>query len=247
MQRSPRKFVGTGAVVALSSLLVAGVGFAVVDTRQARVEAAQATRAYTPPVTYTPPPSPTEVAFLGDSFTVGTGAEGKFNRWTSLIARNHNWDELNYGLGGTNFNSAGMFANGQPYYERMTDLIMSDPDIVIVSSAGNGVRTEDQQAGIDRTFKELREALPEAQIFAVSPIHWAGEFPEPKVPFGGQVQDGVEAVGGKYLDIGHPLERRPDAISDVDDVHPNNTGHRVLADAVEAELAQHLDSGVSDK
>ncbi|STX04937.1 SGNH/GDSL hydrolase family protein [Kocuria rosea] len=229
----------TVAVIVLAAFTVVMITVGLVMDAAVTRPSAQAADEYTTPVSYTPPPQPDSIAFLGDSFTVGTGASSRFSRWTSLIAKNNGWIELSYGLGGTNYNSAGLFANGQPYYDRMADLIISDPEIVVVSSAGNGVRTEDQEEGVNRTFRELRSALPDAQIFAVSPFHWHGEFPEAKVPFGEQVKKGVEAVGGEYLDIGHPLETRFDAISK-DNIHPNDMGHRIIANAVWTKMKKHL-------
>lgn len=236
MQRTPRKSLTTGAAVILSGLLAAGVGFTVIDARQTKAEAAQAAQDYTPAVTYTAPPQPTQVAFLGDSFTVGTGADDRSDRWTTLLARSQGWQELNYGVGGTNFASEGPSSSARPYEERLTDLVISQPDIVIVSSAGNSM-DEDQSEGITSTFKALREGLPEAQIYATSPYNRAGEYPEHLTDFGDEIREAVEAVDGTYLDIGHPLGTNTDAM-DEDGVHPNSSGYQLIAEAVEDELAE---------
>lgn len=179
-------------------------------------------------------PPPKEVAFLGDSFTVGTGASSKADRWTTLVSRKNHWVELNYGFGGTNYGTAGTLSGGKPYYDRLTDLIISRPDVVIVSSAGNTLNY-DQEEGIERTFEDLRDALPDSRIIATSPYHRSGPLPDSVVQFGDNVKNGVESVDGEYVNIGHPLEDHPNAMAP-DGVHPNDLGYQIIAEAVSKEL-----------
>lgn len=225
----------SGTIVALVGLLVAGVGFAAADFRQAEAVAAEAARGYEPAVTYTHPSVPTSVAFLGDSFTAGAGTdESKFKRWTTLVANNRGWLELNYGKGGTNYNTAGPQAGGAAYADRLVDLVRSQPDIVIVSTAGNDVE-EKQLPGIEKTFQTLRHELPDAKIIATSPYFRAGDYPAELVELGNDIQREVEEVGGEYLDIGHPLGNHPEAMAE-DKAHPNDAGYQLIADAVSNEL-----------
>ncbi|MFI7583280.1 SGNH/GDSL hydrolase family protein [Kocuria sp. M1N1S27] len=209
---------------------VAGAGashFQVVEARQTAVNAAAT---YIPPTTTEPLPNYTEAAFIGDSYGAGTGATSRAKRWSTLVAQEKGWVELNYSKGGTNYATADARRGGKPYHERLTDLLISQPDIVIVTSAGNSLG-RDQSEGIDKTFQTLREELPDAQIYAVSPFRWAGDYPDDYREFGEDVKAGVENVGGEYLEIGHPLGDRPDAIYE-DGTHPNNVGHALLADAI---------------
>ncbi len=236
MQHAPRsapprrRYLANACLLALSAVLVGGVGVAAMQASDARAEATSSAETYEPAVAYTAPPEPTEVAFLGDSFTVGTGTSDRDQRWTTLLSNEENWLELNYGYGGTNYGTAGALKGGEAYSDRLTDLIMSQPDIVIVSSAGNNVQ-EDQTAGIRATFEELRAELPDARIIATSPYYRAADFPEALVDFGEDVREGVESVGGEYLDIGHPLKGHPEAMDD-DGVHPNDRGYELIAEAV---------------
>lgn len=234
MQRTLRKAISTGAIVALSGLLIVGVSSVALDSRQATAESVASARDYTTPVVYEPPPQHDSVAFLGDSFTQGGGATTNADRWTTIVAREQGWIELNYGFGGTNYGTAGEQKGGKAYYNRLTDLVISDPDIVIVSSAGNFL-SAGQEKGITRTFEDLREALPDAEIYATAPFHRAGEYPKAYSIFGVQIKDAVEAVGGKYLDIGHPLGEDINLMHE-DDIHPNDAGHRLIADAIADEL-----------
>ncbi|WP_426120428.1 SGNH/GDSL hydrolase family protein [Kocuria sp. LHG3120] len=232
---TPRnKKLANVAIIGAVMLLVVGLGATFVRAEQAQARSVAAAENYVAP-TYTPPTDDRPVAaFLGDSFTAGTGAGSQSKRWTTLVAASQGWRELNYGSGGTNYGTDGPTSTAQSYAERLTSLTMSAPDIVIVSSAGNSMNQE-QQEGITTTFESLREKLPDAQILATSPYTRSGVFPEHLEEFGEQIEEAVESVNGRYLDIDHPLGDRPGVMSD-DGVHPNAEGYQLIADAVEAAL-----------
>lgn len=222
----------TGVVVTLTVLTaVVSVIAVVLDTRETEQTAAASAAQFTPqPFDTDFIEEPPSAAFLGDSYTTGVGASHRYKRWSTLVAKEMGWIELNYGLGGTNFATGGELKTGRPYTERLTDLKISNPDVVIVSSAGNTLKT-DQMPGITKTFKEIREALPDARIVALSPFHGAGDYPDALADFGEDIKAGVEAVDGEYLDIGHPLRDHPELIVE-DGIHPDDTGYAILADAV---------------
>lgn len=216
-------------ILFLVMLVITGLWFTAAQLKRAELRTMEAAESYSPALSYSTPDAPVSVAFLGDSFTFGTGAASKSHRWSSLVSREMGWLELNYGFGGTNYGTAGTLRGGKAYADRLVDLTISQPDIVIVSSAGNTMN-EDQKAGIADTFKKLRSGLPDARIVATSPFSRAGEYRHELVDFGEIIETEVEAVGGEYLDIGHPLERHKRAM-DEDGVHPNNFGHELIADA----------------
>lgn len=231
----PNKKLANAAILGLGALVVAGVGLSVVQDQRVQAQNAAAVASYTPHSTDSSAPEDrVEVAFLGDSYTYGVGTSSPAKRWTTLIAKDQGWLEVNYGVGGTNFATAGDLKNGNPYTDRVDEIVNGSPDIVIVSSAGNDV-DEDQSPGIRQTFTELREGLPDARIIATSPYYRAGDYPESLTAFGSEIREEVEAVDGEFLDIGHPLGDHPDAMAD-DKVHPNDAGHRLIADAVGNEL-----------
>ncbi|MEX5294663.1 SGNH/GDSL hydrolase family protein [Kocuria sp. CPCC 205268] len=220
-------------IVAAVILLIAGLGAAWAQNHQATTQAAEAAKSYTP-VPPQPIEKPTTAAFLGDSYNVGIGSSIKAKRWTTLVAADQGWAELNYGYGGTNFATAGEQKGGRPYHDRLTDLVLSRPNIVVVSSAGNTLGI-DQQPGIRKTFQALRDKLPDARIIATSPFHWDGSYPESKREFGKMMQSEVEAVDGEYLEIGHPLKNQTEHIID-DGVHPDDVGYQLIAAAVIKQL-----------
>lgn len=190
---------------------------------------------YVPQVAPTPAPTAPKAAFIGDSYTAGSGANTKFNRWSSLLSEERGWIELNYGIGGTNYATGSRERNGRPFHDRLTDLVISQPDIVIVSSAGLSL-SERQELGIKQTFQTLRSELPDARIIAVSPFYWREELPLRHIKFGEQIRDAVQDAGGEYLDIGHPLGADYPALIAADGNHPNDAGYEMIAKRVSAEL-----------
>lgn len=229
-----RKKYANVAIISLIVVLAMGLSAAFVRAEQAQARSAAAAAEYVAP-TYIPPKDSRPVAaFLGDSFTTGTGAGSTSKRWTSLVAASQGWQELNYGVGGTNYGTDGPNSTAQSYAERLTSIIISSPNIVVVSSAGNSMG-QGQEEAITETFETLRDGLPEAQLIATSPYTRSGDFPDQLREFGDEIRDAVEAVDGRYVDIGHPLGNRSGVMSD-DGVHPNAEGYKLIADAVEAEL-----------
>jgi lysophospholipase L1-like esterase len=219
------------AILGLSALLVAGLGVAITQNNRAQAQYATAVATYTPPTLATVASDEREtVAFLGDSYTAGTGSSSDSTRWSTLISKDQGWRELNFGSGGTNYATAGALDNGAPYTDRLDDIVKAQPDMVIVSSAGNDV-DEGQDQGIRATFTKLREGLPKAKIIATSPYYRAGDYPKQLADFGAEIREQVEAVDGEYLDIGHPLGDHPDAMAE-DGAHPNDDGYEYIADAV---------------
>lgn len=178
-----------------------------------------------------PAPTVTTVAFLGDSYTEGSGSSEGALRWTTRLSQAQGWHELNFGFRGTNYGTAGADPAGTPYTARVRSVVDARPNIVIVSGGSND-RDTDQSEGIATTFEELRAGLPEAQIIALSPFWKSEALPVNLTKIAGQVQRSVESVGGRYVDIHNPLQGHPEMLV-ADGVHPNDAGHQRIADTVQ--------------
>ena len=202
-----------------------------------------ATAAVTPTVTEPPAPKPI-VAFIGDSYSAGTGATLTENRWTSVLSGDRGWTESNFARGGTGYVTAvGRNAQAacgldycESYLEMVPQIIAAKPDVVIVSGGSNdrGL-SRAVAANVESVFAELRKGLPDAEIIAINPIWVDGERPAGAGVFGQAVADAATAAGCKSVDIGQPYLGRPDLIAD-DAVHPNDAGHAELAAVTAAAL-----------
>lgn len=174
-----------------------------------------------------------KAAFLGDSYTFGSGATSMQLRWSSIVARSLSWGEVNVGVGGTGYSNAGTKSGGTTYIDRVAKVVASKPAIVVVSGGRNDLVQKDFQIvedSVSKTFADLRAGLPKAKIIALSPVWDASTPPVELAAVAEDVRTAVEAVGGTYVDIGQPLKSHPNLLID-DAVHPNDAGHKALADA----------------
>ncbi|GAB3526541.1 SGNH/GDSL hydrolase family protein [Arthrobacter monumenti] len=183
--------------------------------------------------------TPPVVAFIGDSYAEGQGASAEENRWTTLLSEQLGWVEMNFARGGSGYVSAvtdnAELACGLDYcpsYSEMVDKVAeAEPDIVFVSGGRNDTGTAGfvLEAKINDLYMNLRKELPEAKIVATNPVWAANDKPFGAPMFGATVKSAVKAAGGTYVDIGQPLEGRPELIAE-DGLHPNDAGHEVLAE-----------------
>lgn len=229
----------------LAVVLVMGGLFAMQQERIS--QAAKEAASYTPaPVVATEEataPTPTAV-FLGDSYAQGTGASASTSRWSTLVSESQGWEEVNMANGGTGYATAvdgetATDACGKDYCptyaEMIPEVVEQEPSIVVVSGGRNDVGRNIDQESIAAFYRDLRSALPDAEIIAVSPVWDARESPAELSAIGDAVREAVTSVGGTYADISQPLTGNPEAITE-DQVHPNDQGHQILADAVITEL-----------
>lgn len=188
-----------------------------------------------------PPPAATSekvvegpvVAFLGDSYTVGARASSENTRWSSLVSKELGWSEQNFGIADTGYLVEGAMANGAPYADRIPAVAEAKPEIVVVSGGLNDMfsSTPDIVASINATYTELRAALPDARIIAVSPLWTAGEpVPEQMLAINDAVREAAVAVEAEYMDIGQPLVGHPEWMHS-DKVHPLDEGYAAIAEA----------------
>lgn len=194
-----------------------------------------------PSVSATPEAPSVSVAFLGDSYAAGTGATAADKRFAALVSASFNWREANFARAGTGYVTS-VTVNAQPtcglaycatILEKTVDVIAAHPDIVIVS----GGRFDVGQTSVSvtdaarQTFAQLRAALPDAQIFAVSPLWDDALTPAPLLTIGTEVKTAVIAAKGTYLDVGQPLLRAPKLVAS-DGINANDAGQAAIAAAV---------------
>ncbi|MGN6724108.1 MAG: SGNH/GDSL hydrolase family protein [Marmoricola sp.] len=237
MRPSRAKLIGL-AVLAVVTLAVVAFAFAARPTVARNVQVAYTPRALFPS---TPDAKIPVAAFIGDSYTQGFGA-APGNPWTDVLASAEGWDVVNLGRGGTGYLAAVGADNAMNacnrttcpnYLQMVPEAVKANPDIVVVAGGRNDGKTftPELAANVKAVFAELHKDLPNAKIYAVSPILGADDsaasFPDLKAA----VKSSVEAVGGRYLDIGPLFGGHPELIGP-DNVHPNTAGHTYLGQAV---------------
>ena len=228
------------------------VGIAVVAlllsvfTRMQENRAEAAVQTY-PQLTQAPPTIAVQsVAFIGDSYSAGTGSTGYNTRFSTLVSAYEGWASQSFAYGGTGYLRAattsaktGCGANYCPSYGQVITRVQAfNPTLVIVSGGRNDVGLDETQveSTIADFYTTLRAALPKARIVVTSPL-WAYTQPPAQLA---QIQQAVRSnaarVGATYLDLGQPLVDDRNLVAR-DQVHPNNSGHAEIARLIEVALS----------
>jgi acyl-CoA thioesterase-1 len=233
------KVWGISGVAAVGALVVGLAGFALTETNEAPANAGSVPSL---PAATAPADEPERAVFVGDSYTAGTGASTTEASFPQLVADRMGWTAVNLGRGGTSYlatsDEAGCGLDYCPNYREMIPAVVAaDPDVVIVSGGRNDEMSADVAAQIDAFFAELRAALPNAELFATSPLGDDDPAPRGFALMGDTIESAVAEAGGRYLDLGQPLAKRPELITE-DGVHPNDDGYALIADTLTPLLAQ---------
>ncbi len=182
---------------------------------------------------YTPAPvkAPKVALFVGDSMVQGSGATNRSLRFSSLVANEFGWYEVNVGLGG-----AGYYSGTPNLVDRLPDLKKYKPSYIFVSSGRSDGYTPEVQANVSRFYKELRATFKKAKIFVLSPM--TTEIPPSPTPQSTAlaqlrlaVRGSAYSVDAVYLPVGDTLVANPTLLA-TDGYNPSDAGYRALADAV---------------
>lgn len=200
------------------------------------------------PVEWTLTERPPVAVFFGDSYTTGAGS--KKGGYVTAIAREQKWSSRNLARGGTGFIpnpdqtvEQARTACGADYCESFIEQIPAavkiDPEIVVVNDGRNGVGANPDvlRESIGAFFEELRVQLPDATIYVTSPLWQDETAPDELNDLAEWERAAAESVDATFLDLGQPLEGRPDLIGP-DKVHPNEEGYQVLAASINAGLSR---------
>ncbi|GAA2577193.1 SGNH/GDSL hydrolase family protein [Microbacterium binotii] len=178
--------------------------------------------------------------FIGDSYTHGTGASNKDNRWSTIVAQAKGWTEDNEALGGTGFvTTSGVNGCGRDYCATYGEVIDSltdaTPSIVVIAGGQNDFRAysadpDTVSNAIRSTYEKARARFPDARMISVGPTI-IGDVSATVQGFDSVVREAAASVGAEYVNMIDPdvLDRSMDA---GDGGHVNDTGHRAIADRV---------------
>jgi acyl-CoA thioesterase-1 len=170
------------------------------------------------------------VVAIGDSIMRGHGLTPD-QAWPALMAAHDDWRLDN--LACDSSECGGTFAG------LVAQTVALHPRTVIIEGSSNDFG-ESNSSLMPETLaqvKELRAALPHAQIIGLSTIWGDTAVPAQLSDVDQQVRDAVTSVGGLFLDIGQPLSGHPEWMQS-DDVHPTAAGQLAIYAAVQAAFAR---------
>jgi lysophospholipase L1-like esterase len=185
----------------------------------------------------TPQPKPT-VAFLGDSYTAGTG-DPQYWRTTSKLMC---WNPLNFGRSGTGYVNPGKKGIYGVFGGRVENIVEADPSIVIVQGSFNDKDTAQVEPAAHAVLEELREGLPKAKIFAMSPVYRPKKDSTALVNANtAAVREAAKEVGVPFIDARTFIKVDPSNYRR-DLLHPNAKGHLALGKKLAAVLPKRLNA-----
>jgi len=206
---------------ALVFVLIAAVGIGVwSDTRNEVTVVA-------PPVPYPTPervgPEPVNSVWIGDSFTLGTGAT-KGQGFVDLLDKELCWGNYKLAEGGTGYINKGQRdPNSTVFAQRVDKLAQFRPRLIIVQG---GLNDRDPTVGAVATelYTQLKAKYPRATIVVLGPLNTPKTtYPETR----DALRQAAEGQGLQFIDTYGWLT--PDQFFE-DGVHPNPEGHRVYTD-----------------
>lgn len=193
-----------------------------------------------------PQPQPkklTKVVFFGSSTTVGFGTTRGDRRWSTLLSRYFNWQEINEGLSGSTVSLAQRDNKPQPVpsgVERWRNNVLSRrPDRVIILYGvndaffrvplGSASERGTYQGDLTRMLTGMaQEFKPNQLIISSSQPNQATL--DRREPYDRILQATTNQIGGYFIDAAHeafPLSDLPDYSAD--GLHLNNFGHAIFA------------------
>lgn len=181
----------------------------------------------------TPPDRALSVVFLGDSLSTDSYSSTRELGWTSLVAA---------GLGAYGSVERTVEATaGQTVAAALRRDIPSGADLVLVQLGTNDVGGRTEPAKFEATYREylgmVLAASPDSKVICITPWNTAAR----STAYTAAITAVCGEVGATVMDIA-PIYSRPDTRAHKgeayfggivpDDAHPNDRGHRMIADLV---------------
>lgn len=176
------------------------------------------------------------VAFLGDSYTAGTG-DPQYWRTTSALMC---WDALNFGKRGTGYLNPGRKSGA--FGSRVDAVVLTRPTVVIIQGSYNDKDPAAVEPAAAELFSTLRQRLPRAELFAMSPVSRPKPGSDELVAANtAAVRRAAAETGIKFIDARDfvtvdPAEFRRDL------THPNAAGHKMIGKRLAASLPKRLNA-----
>jgi lysophospholipase L1-like esterase len=194
--------------------------------------------------------APVDVAFLGDSYTYGTGATEPTDGYAYLVARAEGWSAKVVGLPGSGYVRVAT-DSGKRISAGIPTVIAADPKVLIVECGHNdadyGIDLAQVEPAALRDLRRLRAALPQTELVVMGPI-WLTATRSPRaIAVRNAVHAAQRQIGhSRWIDpiaegwfTGNRQLRTGDDRTMINYAvgHPNNRGYRHIAAVLEADLA----------
>jgi len=147
--------------------------------------------------------------FIGDSYTTGTGASDPAKRWSTIVAKAAGWHQVNLGHGGTGYLKASTTGCGTTGCANFVGMVEeaagTNPGRVVVFGGVNdyGSNISDVEPMIEKTYADLRAALPNTTIIAIGPPGVGDSTPK-AAEFDAAVRSAAESIGAQYVSLIDP-------------------------------------------
>jgi lysophospholipase L1-like esterase len=180
--------------------------------------------------------NPRRVAFLGDSWTLGAGADGNRGYVDMLRVRLPDWALTNFGDGGTGYAANGGEHGETPkrtFDQRIKDVVRAHPSIVVIQGSLNdrAYPTGVIAAAAAKTLGDLRAAVPGARILVIGASYTPGSTHEDIDRINQSIS---AAAAARHLLFLNPAAENWNDPNDPtiwwNPNHPNNKGHGLIAD-----------------
>lgn len=189
------------------------------------------------------PPKLTKVVFFGSSTTVGFGTTRGDRRWSTLLSRYFNWQEINEGLSGSTVSRVQRNHRPEPVtsgVERWRSNVLSrHPDRVIVMYGvndaflgiplGSAGERSTYHGDLTQMLTGMAQELTPKRLIIISSQPNQATL-DRREPYDRILQETTKQIGGYFIDAG----REAFPVSDLQDysadgLHLNNFGHAIFA------------------
>ena len=177
------------------------------------------------------------IVTIGDSIMAGYGLDPD-EAWPALMGDSTGRDVVNISCSGAGFVAVGDCDTD--FAGLIEEAAAQHPSLIIVQSSDNDADedADDLDTATMDAVTALHDAAPDARIVGLSTL-WnpSWDAPDAIAWSSDALQEAVEAVGGRFVDIGQPLHGRADLLQ-WDEEHPNAAGQRELRATVLSALAE---------
>jgi lysophospholipase L1-like esterase len=170
------------------------------------------------------------VAFIGDSWTDGVGAS-RSRGFPALTAELLGWEYTELGMSGGGYVVPGA---GGPFGARIAEAVAGPPDVIVVQGSLNEQRIDGGELGRaarDTLIRLRQEADPATDILVVGAPYAPGTDRARIDGVNDVVSDAAAVAGLPFVDPAAENWTDPDDPEIwADPIHPNDAGHRDIAE-----------------